>query len=131
MTIAKLLYHPVTIFLVSLLVIIFYFSLDASSKKTQKSSENIAVLEHEVNQISKNVIDLEEKIQLSESEAFKEKVIRNELLLQKEGEIILQISDLREEPSNNNCDIDCVDCPECISTNTSLTPLQAWLELLL
>lgn len=92
MTITKLLYHPVTVLSLTIVAIMFFFSLDKSSKKTQISSENIRVLEYEVNQISQEVIQLEEKIEDSESLQFKEKVVRNELLLQKPGEYILQIS---------------------------------------
>ena len=95
MTIAKLLYHPITIVTVTILGIIFYFSLDASSKQTQKSSENIAVLEHEIDQISQDIITLEEKIEYTQSDAIsKKRLFRNELLLQKPKEnMSLQIQD--------------------------------------
>ena len=96
MTIRNLLYHPVTVLFITIIAITFYFSLDRSAQKTQKSSENIRVLEHEINQVSQEVIELEEKIIETESQQFQEKVVRNELLLQKEGEYVLQIPELEE-----------------------------------
>lgn len=131
MTIAKLLYHPIVILTITILGIIFYFSLDTSSKQTQKSSENIAVLEHEINQISQDIINLEEKIEYTQSDEFREKVIRNELLLQKEGEYVLQIQDEAIKNTEENCGINCPECPECRENNSAITPLQAWKELIL
>ncbi len=123
MTIRNLLYHPVTVLFITIIAITFYFSLDRSAQKTQKSSENIRVLEHEINQVSQEVIELEEKIIETESQQFQEKVVRNELLLQKEGEYVLQIPELEERNITENC----VNC----SKNEQITPLLAWKKLLL
>ncbi len=92
MTITKILYHPIIILVLTIGAIMFFFSLDKSGKKIQNSSENIKILEYEVGQISNEIIELEEKIEVVESEQFKEKVVRNELLLQKPGEYVLQIA---------------------------------------
>ena len=123
MTIRNLLYHPVTVLFITIIAITFYFSLDRSAQKTQKSSENIRVLEHEINQVSQEVIELEEKIIETESQQFQEKVVRNELLLQKEGEYILQIPDVEERASTDNC--------ENCTKGEQITPLHAWKKLLL
>lgn len=121
MTIRKLLYHPVTVAFITVLAVAFYFSLDKSAQKTQSSTQNIRVLEHEIDHASKEVILLEEKIQQTESLQFQEKVVRNELLLQKEGEIVLQIP----TPVENNFD----NCEGC-STSESTTPLDSWRSIL-
>ena len=124
MTITKLLYHPITIFVLTILIVSFFFSLDKSSKKMQSSSANIHILEHEVEQISNEVIELEEKINRTTSLQFKEKVVRDELLLQKEGEFIIQIPDFIGENTDNTCINDC--------SNTIInSPIFAWKELLL
>lgn len=120
MTITKLLYHPITIFLLTVVAIVFYFSLDKSSKKTQTSSENIRVLEHEVSQISSEIIELEEKIEETTSQQYQEKVIRNELLLQKPGEYVLQIADQNEQQVKNTD----------LSPEVKKKPLDLWLEKL-
>ena len=121
MTITKILYHPIIILVLTIGAIMFFFSLDKSGKKTQNSSENIRVLEYEVGQISKEVIELEEKIEVVESGQFKEKVVRNELLLQKPGEYVLQIAntDVENESKSNQ------------QLNTHLTkPIDNWFSLI-
>ena len=122
-----MLYHPITVLALTIGAIMFFFSLDKSSKKTQNSSENIRALEHEVHQISKEIIELEEKKDLVESEQFREKIIRNELLQQKPGEYVLQVPDIEEIPNKT-------DCTEKIcekqNENDIKPPFQAWKELL-
>ncbi|MBP7842657.1 hypothetical protein KA017_01500 [Candidatus Woesebacteria bacterium] len=127
MTITKILYHPIIILALTIGAIMFFFSLDKSGKKTQNSSENIRVLEHEVGQISKEIIELEEKIEVVESGQFKEKVVRNELLLQKPGEYVLQIA----ETESSALDSDCVN-NECENRNEKIdkSPLLAWEKIL-
>ncbi len=128
MTITKILYHPIIILVLTIGAIMFFFSLDKSGKKTQNSSENIRVLEYEVGQISKEVIELEEKIEVVESGQFKEKVVRNELLLQKPGEYVLQIA----ETESSSLDSNCIN-NECENRNEKKdkSPFLAWKELLL
>lgn len=128
MTITKILYHPIVTFALTIGAIMFFFSLDKSGKKTQNSSENIRLLEYEVEQISKEIIELEEKIDVVESGEFKEKVVRNELLLQKPGEYVLQIA----ETENSALDSNCVN-NECENKNEKIdkSPLLAWKKLLL
>jgi cell division protein FtsB len=104
MTTTKIFNHPFVIIALTIVSIAFFLSLDKSGNKTQKSSENISVLEYEVNQISNEVIDLEAKIEETESEQFREKVVRNELLLQKEGEYVLQIAENEISNEENECD---------------------------
>jgi cell division protein FtsB len=110
MTTARLLSHPIIILALSIGGIIFFISLNKSAEKTQNSSENIRVLEYEVNQISNDVIELEKNIEKTESEQFKEKVVRNELLLKKEGEYVLQI--VESDDSNNEFKCENDDCSE-------------------
>lgn len=127
MTITKILNHPIAILALTIVAISFFLSLDKSGKKTQNSSENISVLEYEVNQISGEIIDLEEKILETESEQFREKVVRNELLLQKEGEYILQIAENQEKSDKNECDED--NC-ENLNPKNQESNFYAWKKLI-
>jgi cell division protein FtsB len=126
MTISKILNHPVVILALSIVAIIFFFSLDKSSKKTQSSAENIRILEYEVGQISNDIMDLEEEITYSESDEFREKVLRNELLLQKPGEYVLLIAESKEEKAEDCLDADCQNANQ---TKVE-SPIQAWQKLL-
>lgn len=130
MTITKILYHPIIVLTITVVAIMFFFSLDKSGKKSQNSSENIRILEYEVEQISSDIIELEEKIDLVKSDQFKEKVVRNELLLQKPGEYILQIADAE----NGSEQVDCIqtNLDNCQNDKQSIkkSPLLSWKELL-
>jgi cell division protein FtsB len=126
MTISKILNHPVVILALSIVAIIFFFSLDKSSKKTQSSAENIRILEYEVGQISNDIMDLEEEITYSESDEFREKVLRNELLLQKPGEYVLLIAESKDQKAEDCLDADCQNANQA----TVESPIQAWQKLL-
>lgn len=116
----KLIQHPLTILLATILVIVFFISLESSSNKTQVSSQNIQVLEKEVSQISEEILELQDKIEQTNTQQFQEKIVRNELLLQKPNEFVLQIpqSALDETEIKEH-------------TQEKQTPLQQWKTLLL
>lgn len=126
MTITRILNHPITILLLTIAAITFFFSLDKSGKKTQDSSQNIQILEEQVSQLSNEVIELEEKVLESESQQFQEKVVRNELLMQKPGEYVLQITseteDVEENCETNDCKIN--------ADESQKSAISAWIELL-
>lgn len=127
MTISKVISHPVIILALTIVSIAFFFSLVKSGGKTQNSAENIRILEHEVNQISQEIIDVEERLDETESQQFKEKVVRNELLLQKPGEYVLQLSDVKKNGNTQNCDS--VECHNTIAL-TQKPVILAWKDLL-
>lgn len=54
-------------------------------------------MEEEIHQASEEVLDLENALIEVETDEYKEKTIRNELLLQKENEQIIQLPELPEE----------------------------------
>ncbi len=115
----KIIYHPFIIIIFTVISIIFFISLDKSSQKTEISSKNIEILEQEINDMSAQTAQLEEKIIDSDSEAYKEKVIRNELLLQKPGEKIIQLPSVNYKESNIEPD-----------TVENKQPLDMWLDLI-
>lgn len=96
----KYLQHPFTIILATFITIAFFLSSQNSIKNYQKTSTNINYIENENKDLSTTIQNLEAKKQFTESDFAKEKIIRDELLLQKPGEIILQLpSNLPPEPS--------------------------------
>ena len=92
----RLLYHPLTLLAFTLLVVIFALSLHTSRQKMKTSTERIAVLEQEVDQMASEVYQLDYQVQTATSSAAQEKIIRDELLMQKPDEIIVQLPPIDE-----------------------------------
>lgn len=88
----KVLEHPVTLIVAAILFFLVFLSLRQTGSKTQQSTQEISVLEEKAYQASKEVQKLQEELEYSKSDEYKEKIIRNELLLQKPGEYIVQIA---------------------------------------
>ncbi|MBU0974743.1 septum formation initiator family protein [Patescibacteria group bacterium] len=114
----KIIYHPFIIIIFTITSIVFFLSLNKSSQKTDISSKNIEILEQELNKMSIETSQLEEKIIDADSEVYKEKVIRNELLLQKPGEKIIQLLYIENQ---ENPEIDPVETDK---------PFDMWLDLI-
>lgn len=88
-----LLYHPVTIVLVLLVAILFNVSLNQSAQKAQVSIKNVALLEQEIRQMTSDVSRLEQDLETAGLSFTQEKILRNELRQQKDGEIVFQVPD--------------------------------------
>lgn len=87
----NLLKHPAVALLITIFAVLYYLSLDSSAQKAAVSSETVGELEQEVDQISNEVAVLEKKLETANHPITQEKVVRNELLLQKSGEYVLQL----------------------------------------
>ncbi len=114
----RLLRHPVTLIIVTILAGIFYFSLEKSSYVSQISAEKLEEIRNESKRAEQEVKQLQLTAERSQSAFSKEKVIRDELLMQKPGEYIAQLSNPPEEEVAHE------------SLNTSQTPWQQWKQLL-
>jgi len=114
----KIVYHPFIVFIITIVSVFFFFSLNKSAQKTSISTQNIKILEKEVDRMSNNIMETEEKIIKTESNEFKEKIIRNELLLQKPGEHVIQLPDLENNEDVLGNEID------------ESKPFDRWLKLL-
>ena len=110
--------HPLAIIIFTLLSGLFSLSLYSGLQRTRVSSEQVGVLEQEIAQIASEVSGLEKQVQLASSSAAQEKIIRDELLMQKPGEIVVQMPSLTTTPE------------PVITTSSEVTPWQQWLELL-
>ena len=74
-------------------VILFVISLQKTAQKSNVATQNVRLLE-ESNQLLIDQIEQEEAaLESANSDLSKEKILRNELLLQKPGEYVIQIPD--------------------------------------
>ncbi|AKM81103.1 MAG: hypothetical protein UT13_C0001G0142 [Candidatus Pacebacteria bacterium GW2011_GWF2_38_9] len=95
--------HPLLIFIFTCLCLLGIFSLRESSRKALVSKESIQKLEKNIEIMENEFKEEEKKFADSQDELATEKIMRNELLQKKEGEIILQIpekEELNEEINN-------------------------------
>lgn len=86
--------HPVVILLISVAVLVFLFSLDKTSDQRTLSAAYIEEQEKEIAKLLAQTEALEAEAVESSSEVVKEKIIRNELLMQKDGEYSVMLPDL-------------------------------------
>lgn len=87
----RLLSHPLVIAIFTALAIVFFVSLDKNAQTAKTSSETLQALKSQNKELEQDVKNLEEQVQTAQSEISKEKIIRNELLLQKPGEYVVQL----------------------------------------
>lgn len=113
----NLLKHPAIVLLVTILAVLYYLSLDSSARKADVSSETVGILEQEVDKMASDVSVLEKRLETADTPLAKEKVVRNEMLMKKEGEYVLQLPEIESsEPA-----------PE---VQQDKTPWQEWQEIL-
>jgi cell division protein FtsB len=92
----KIFSHPLAIVVFTLIGAAFSYSLYSSSQKTRISTEQVAVLEQEITEMTSEVSELEQQVEAAQTPEMKEKIIRDQLLMQKDGEIVVQIPDIPE-----------------------------------
>jgi cell division protein FtsB len=83
--------HPITLLLVAVFAIGLYTSLVKTERKIRTSTESVAILDQEVSKIASEVSDLEAEVKTATSAAAQEVIIRDELLLKKPGEYVIQL----------------------------------------
>ena len=113
----KLLNHPITIVIVTLIASIFMLSLRRTNLKQAQSVITIQTTSEKIEQLENEVNLLENKLAEAETPLAKEKIFRNELLLQKPGEYVIQ---MHEEEIENLID----------KTVKNPTPWEEWKKLL-
>lgn len=87
----RLFLHPLAIVLITFICFLIFFSLKKTSQKAVISNKNIQVLEQEIDQLEQFIISNQNKLYQSEQDFAKEKILRDQLLMQKDGEIIIQL----------------------------------------
>ncbi len=113
----SLIFHPFSSIIITIVVFFISFSLYQSKKEISNSTQVLTDLKQEIYQISDDVYSLEGQINQAKTPFAKEKIARDELLMQKDGEIIIQLPTI-EETNNQQ------------PTTSNQTPWEAWRELL-
>lgn len=113
---SKFLSNPIILIFFTLIFVIFYMSLQKNEEKIKISTQSINSLETEVLDLKREVEQAEINVLNAQEPLNKEKIIRDQLLMQKDGEIILQIPEIER----NEAKI------EVYSTS----PWEKWMELL-
>ncbi len=115
----RLLSHPLVIALCTAVAIIFFVSLDRNAQTAHTSVGTLQSLAEQTQQLETEVTSLQQQLGDASTDLSKEKIIRNELLLQKTGEYVVQLptSELEVEITT--------EAP------TTDTPWEAWKKVLL
>lgn len=116
----QLIYNPLVAIIFTIVTAVITFSLYRNTQEIKKSTQSIQILEDQIEKKEANIDHLENQLDQSSSEFTQEKIIRNELLLQKEGEYIVQIADQADDQIAQQA--------EKINNKT---PWQEWKELIL
>lgn len=111
--------HPAVLIFTIIVAVCIFISLDKSAHKAINSSTYMQTLEKERDEIATQVAQLQERYSQAQSPFIQEKIVRDELLLQKADELVVQL------PAS----------PEKIEKKTEelpmLTPWQAWVKTVL
>jgi len=113
----KIIFHPFIAILITFMVLFFWFSLYRTSSDIRRSTEDTAVLQQDINKLSAQISDLEKQLDEARQPTTKEKIVRNELLMQLPGEKIVKLPDLPPEERR-------------FEVLTDSAPWQEWQELL-
>ena len=113
----KVLYHPLFVALITLLVIFFIFNLRSKLQRLTLSQENLRTIQKEVNQQEKSVKKIRKLSEKSQTSLTIEKLTRSELLMQKEGEVVIKLPEIKTEKEN-------------LGHSKPETPIQKWLKIL-
>ena len=119
----QLLEQPLMIVLISFLPILLMLSLQESKRKAALDSKNLEQNRQNIALLEKSVADKEAFFQQTQSDLYKEKILRNELIKNKAGETVIQIektdfNPIIEEENNVN------------PSDYRLANWQAWWQLL-
>ena len=113
----RILYRPVVVFVITIFAAYFIFSLKNNLKRTELSQQNLATIQAEVDELDQSVTQQKEELTIAEQPLAKEKIARNELLMKKEGELVIRLPEIEiVEPTAVGADV--------------LTPWEEWQELL-
>ena len=87
----RVLSHPAFMLLVGILAILFVFSLRSTQKLTTQRENQVEKNQLEVESLKSKQEQLKKQLEESQLPFNQEKILRNELRQQKEGDIVIQI----------------------------------------
>lgn len=111
-----LLQSKLSLIIITLLCLLGLWSLRISQEQADISKDSLNKLQQEVAQLELELTQAEQATASKQSQLAREKIIRNELLGQQEGEIILQVPEKE-------------DWPVPVEGETKNTPLEEWKRL--
>lgn len=114
----QLLEHPVTMIGITVLCVVFFISLHKSGNKLQSSSQSLDQMKQEIARLQEQNQALVDDIEDSQTPLAQEKMIRDQLLMQKPGEVIVQLGDA-------------VPTETKTAAESAKSPLESWKSLLL
>ena len=94
--IVSFLFSPITALIITLLCLFFWISLYQTVIEITNSTTDIQVLRKNLTTMRTKLNNLETQIEVTKSNFIREKSVRDELLMQKEGEIIVKIENFPE-----------------------------------
>ncbi len=92
----KILFNPITAILLSLIAGYFLIKNHQQLNRVELSRKNIQLTEKEVASLKDSVESLDEELNKASNPLAKEKIVRDELLQQKENEFVLKLPDIIE-----------------------------------
>ena len=114
----RVLFHPAFMLLVGILAILFVFSLRSTQKLTSQRENQVEKNQLEVESLKSKQQQLQKQLEESQLPFNQEKILRNELRQQKEGDIVIQIPSIAPQIS-----------PPPSPTPT-ITNWKAWMEII-
>lgn len=91
---SQIVYHPTFVFGITLVVIAICTTLFLNAREIKKSSELSTHLQSQVNQKKSELERLKIKADASKNPYNQESIVRDELVMQKSGEYLVQMPDL-------------------------------------
>ena len=113
----KLLFHPISAIILTIVSLSVISSLRSHHQSLQSQQQLLLARKQEISQLETQLQQQQQQIEQASYAITKERMIRDELLMQKEGELIVQIPNF--EPSN----------VEITPTPTKI-PMVEWQQLL-
>lgn len=114
----RLFYHPISIIICTVLVGILYYSLEKNANTAQISTQTLQELESQTVKMQAEVANLQTELEDSASTSAQERIARNQLLLQKPGEYIIQMPEIASEKTPT------------ATPQPTLSPWQEWQKII-
>jgi cell division protein FtsB len=115
----KILGNPILIIFSGLIVVAAWWSLRGTRQRILISSQRLDQINQEVTELESQLESLKKDLTLAQNPLSKEIIIRNELLMKKSGEIVVQLPSLEENQDKTK-----------LEENQTATPWQEWQQIL-
>jgi len=95
----KIILNPLILLLLSVACFLFVVTQKKDTKKIDQTLENKEKLIQEINSVENEIIDYQKKLSPEYEKKVVETIMRDELLMQKDGEIIIQLPPITVQPT--------------------------------